>query len=164
MFVYLQFILSNMENKKVRNAKEVVFDNIKFKSTLEGRCYRFLQKSNVEFKYEPIHFTLSKGFVPTIHFYEPIGKHLDRKLTKKGENYKVMSITYTPDFIVYFPNVIGIIEAKGKENDVYPLKEKLFRKLLETNNPFHKTVVFFKVKSVRQLNEALQILNVYNIG
>lgn len=151
-----------MENKKVRNAKEVVYDNIKFKSTLEERCYKYLQKENVEFKYEPLKFTLVDGFTPKIHFYEPIGRHLDRKVTKNGENYKVISITYTPDFIVYYPNIIGIIEAKGKQTDTYPLKEKLFRKLLENCTYFDKPVIFFKVKSTRQLGEALQILKDYN--
>ena len=102
-----------MENKKVRNAKEVVYDNIKFKSTLEERAYKFLKNSNVNFQYEPKTFTLQEGFTPTIPFYEPNGKTVIRKFTKKGIDYKVQSTKYTPDFIVTFPNVIGIIEMKG---------------------------------------------------
>lgn len=147
-----------MENKKVRNAKEVVFDNIKFKSTLEERAYKLLQKSGVDFQYEPKTFTLQEGFTPTIPFYEPNGKTLIRKITRKGSDYKVQSMKYTPDFIVTFPNIIGIIEMKGHANDRYPSVEKLFRKYLETSNDFDRKVVFMRVKTITQLSNALFIL------
>lgn len=147
-----------MENKKVRNAKEVVYDNIKFKSTLEERAYKFLKNSNVNFQYEPKTFTLQEGFIPTIPFYEPNGKTVIRKFTKKGIDYKVQSTKYTPDFIVTFPNVIGIIEMKGNPNDRYPMVEKLFRKYLESSNDFDRKVAFFRVKTITQLSNVLTIL------
>lgn len=151
-----------MENKKVRNAKEVVYDNIKFKSTLEERAYKFLKNSNVSFQYEPKTFVLQEGFMPTIPFYEPNGKTVVRKYTKKGSDYKVKSMKYTPDFIVTFPNILGIIEMKGNPNDRYPMVEKLFRKYLESSNDFDRKVAFFRVKTITQLSNVLMLLKELN--
>ena len=49
-----------------------------------------------------------------------------------------------------------IIEAKGKENDTYPLKKKLFRKLLEEYK--YDDILFFEVFTQKQLLQAIEII------
>ena len=68
-------------------------------------------------------------------------------------------MTYTPDFTFNYNGRLIIIEAKGKENDTYPLKRKLFRGLLEgqtNDNP-----LFFEIYTQKQLLQAIEIIKSY---
>lgn len=67
-------------------------------------------------------------------------------------------MTYTPDFTFNYNGRLIIIEAKGKENDTYPIKKKLFRGVLETlpNNP-----MFFEIFNKKQLLQAIEIIKSY---
>ena len=144
-----------MANKKVKNATVIVYDGIKFKSKLEVAFYKLLIKAGFKPKYEKMTFLLWKGCKPTVPFYTK-----DRK-TKllKIESTKLRDMTYTPDFTFTYNGKLIIIEAKGKENDTYPLKRKLFRGLLEnytSNNP-----LFFEVFTQKQLLQAIEIIKSY---
>ena len=50
------------------------------------------------------------------------------------------------------------MEAKGFENDVYPLKKKMFRKILERKKT---PVLFFEVYSKKNVLQALDIIRNY---
>lgn len=103
--------------------------------------------------YEGSKIRIVQGFKPTFSFYKPKGSmHIQ---VDKG---KVRDITYTPDFTIELPEYRIYIEAKGYTNDIYPYKEKLFRKWLE-ETPQDKTPIFFRLHTVTQLKEAINIIN-----
>ena len=67
--------------------------------------------------------------------------------------YKVRAITYTPDFLC--PDRAWIIECKGYANDRFPLKWKMFKKLLKETNPNCK---LFVPKNQKQVLETIEII------
>lgn len=137
-------------NKKVRNANPLEYNGIKFKSRVEVSIYRLLKTHNIEAKYEEETFILSPPIRPTVPFYNR---------TKKAGFHSIMSpidsITYTPDFTFIYNNILVIIEVKGFENDVFPVKRNLFRKLLETLDTY---CMFFEVRTQKEMLEALEVI------
>ena len=115
------------ENKKIKNARESVFNGITFKSKLEESFYKTLKAANLDPNYELMKFILIDGFRPTVPFY-----NRSKSKVFRLDMSKVRDITYTPDFTLLYNDTLFIIEAKGIENDTYPLKKKLFRRLLES--------------------------------
>ena len=116
--------------KKVRNAKSKEVDGIKFRSLLEAHCYRQLRDAGIEANYVKKKYVLMEGFHYSSSSYEDNGKtgFMDKK------KYKVRDITYTPDFVD--PQGRWVIECKGYANERFPLKWKMFKKLLmESDNP-----------------------------
>lgn len=126
-----------MENKKIRNATPLTYDNIKFKSKLEATCYKTLIDNGLNPQYEQKVYTLFEGFTPTVSFYT--------KNRFKGKNKKLISLSlstvidmrniekwkYTPDFYFEYNKYIIHIEVKGFRNDVSSYKIKIFRSILE---------------------------------
>lgn len=151
------------ENKKIKNATEVVFDNIKFRSIFEKDCYILLKQEGIKFMYEGKKIILLQGFYPSdqlqvFDLYKPKGS------TKIfGNNTrKILDMTYTPDFYIQMDSVDIYIEAKGNPNDTYPLKKKLFldylrKESLETG----KKYIFFEPHSKRQMREVIRIIKSY---
>lgn len=122
-------------NKKVRNATPIEIDGIKFKSKLEGYVYKKLKEYNIFAEYEPIKFIL----IPSFYF---LGK-------------KIRPITYTPDFV----GNNFIIEAKGRPNETFPLKWKLFLYKLYYENLTNKYQLFI-VHNHKEVDECInKILN-----
>lgn len=140
----------NKENKKIINATKNSYKNIEFKSILEQRLYRTMVDAGFKPKYEKKKFVLQKGFRPTKPFYTE-----DRKHNLVLSKTKLQEITYTPDFTFEYNGILVIVEAKGFINDVYPVKRKLFRKMLER---MRKPVLFFEIYSKRQMLAAIDII------
>lgn len=147
-----------MANKKVKNATVIEYKGIQFKSKLECSFYKELVAAGFEPQYEQRTYLLWDGFKPSVPFYT---KDKKTKLLKL-EMTKLRDMTYTPDFTFTYNNRLIIIEAKGKENDTYPLKRKMFRGLLEEIN--HDNPLFFEVFSKRQLLEAINIIKSYDVN
>lgn len=145
-----------MANKKVKNATVIEYDGITFKSKLECAFYKELKEAGFEPQYESRTYLLWKGLKPTIPFYTRDRKTKEIKL----EMTKLRDMTYTPDFTFNHNGHFIIIEAKGKENDTYPLKRKLFRGLLEDIAPDNP--LFFEVFSKKQLLEVINIIKSYD--
>lgn len=143
------------ENKKIKNATSVTVDGIKFKSKFESKVYEVLKEKEFEPKYEPWKFTIFRGFIPTVPFYDKNNKTGLLKFNKK----KLIDITYTPDFICEYNGITIILEVKGKVNDVFPIKRKLFRYYLET---WKIPVMFFEIYSKKQLLQAIEIIKQYD--
>ena len=138
-----------MENKKIKNATSLTTNDITFKSKLEASVYRHLLQAGFSPAYEEVTFTIWEGFKPTIPFYG-----------KQGLNMKkLISITYTPDFTFCYEDKFIILEVKGFQNDLFPYKFKMFRKLLE--QPEYKNVLLFEVFSIKQLKEYIEIIKSY---
>ena len=137
-------------NRKVRNANPLEYNGIKFKSRVEVSIYKLLRTHNIEAKYEEKTFILSSSIRPTVPFYNR---------TEKSGFHSIMSpisnITYTPDFTFMYNNILVIIEVKGFENDVFPVKRNLFRKLLETLDTY---CMFFEIRTQKEMLKALEII------
>lgn len=142
-----------VENKKIRNARESVFNDIHFRSKLEESFYRTLVSAGLTPGYELTKFVLAEGFKPTVPFFN----RSKSKVFRMDMN-KVRDITYTPDFIILYNGTMFIIEAKGIENDTFPLKKKLFRRLLES---MEIPCVYFEVRTKKELLEVIKIIKSY---
>lgn len=141
-------------NKKIKNATPITYNGIDFKSTLEKRLYIHMLKLGITPLYELNKYVMSEKVVPKVPFFNR---------TKRKTFHRIMSpireITYTPDFEFQYGKVWCIIEAKGMENDVFPVKRNLFRKMLETwDNP----VMYFEIRTIRELNQAFEYIKEYN--
>lgn len=143
-----------MQNKKISNASINVYNGITFKSKLEVMIYKTLQEQGFDVKYEPKKFIIWEGYRPTVPFFD---KNLKTGLLKQNTK-KLIDVTYTPDFCFEYNDTFIIIEAKGFENDVFPLKKKMFRKLLES---LDKPVLYFEIYSKKQLLQAIEIIKNY---
>lgn len=138
-----------MENKKIKNASKIDFLGIKFKSHLEALIYKTLVENGITPIYEGKTFEFVPRLRPTVPFFKRIQKVF------KLEMKPLQPITYTPDFTFEYNNMLIIIEAKGMENDVYPVKRNLFRRYLESMN---KPVLFFEVRTKKEVLEAIRII------
>ena len=144
-----------VENKKIKNATQNTVDGINFKSRLEAMIYRVLRENGFDPKYEPWQFVIWEGYRPTVPFYDRDSQTGLLKLNSK----KIIDITYTPDFCFDYNGIIIIIEAKGLENDRFPMKKKMFRKFLEE---WGKPVLYFELYSKKQLLQAIEIIKSYD--
>ena len=109
-------------------AKKISYDGIKFASGLERYTYMALKKAKLFEGYENEVFQLIKGFNFNNISYE-------KQANGKGEyvnrgQKKILGIKYTPDFI----GKDYIIECKGRPNESFPLRWKLFKLWLTKNN------------------------------
>jgi len=108
-------------------AKRITYDGINFASGLERYMYMALKKAKLKFKYEGETFELINGFEFTT-------ESIERQSNGKGEfknrgNKKILNIKYTPDFI----GSDFIIECKGRANESFPMRWKLFKKWITDN-------------------------------
>lgn len=145
---------SNTENKKVKNAKEVSYGGIKFKSRLELYCYKKLKESGIEFRYEPEAYILFVGSKPNlVKFYDP-DKNTKRL---KLNTTKIINVTYTPDFV----GSNWVIETKGLKSSTYSIKMKMFREYLEnTGNEW----VILEPHNQVQIDEAIKLIKQLTIS
>ena len=109
-------------------SKKITYDGIKFASGLERYMYMALKKAKIKAKYEGQTFEL----IPSFEFNL---ESIERQSNGKGEyknrgNKKILNIKYTPDFI----GKDFIIETKGRANESFPIRWKLFKRLLIENN------------------------------
>ena len=140
-----------VENKKVKNASPLEYDGIQFKSKLEKMAYQTLKENNLPAEYESHKFIIWEGFRPTVPFYNKDPKTRLLKLETK----KIINITYSPDFIIKYNGYLVVIETKGMENDLFPMKKKMFRKWLEDHEP---KSIYFEIYTKKQLLQAIDII------
>jgi hypothetical protein len=105
-------------------SKVVSYDGITFKSGLEKYMYKALKDANIPCEYEKHTFELLPSFI----FKNDC---IERQANSKGDfinrgNKKVLNLKYTPDFI----GDGFIIETKGRANDAFPLRWKMFKYLM----------------------------------
>jgi hypothetical protein len=105
-------------------SKVVSYDGITFKSGLEKYMYKALKDANIPCEYEKHTFEL----LPSFTF---LNDCIERQANSKGDfinrgNKKVLNLKYTPDFI----GDGFIIETKGRANDAFPLRWKMFKHLI----------------------------------
>lgn len=148
-----------MENKKILGARITIYKDIKFRSSLECSCYKKLEESGLVFSHESEKFTLWEGTkLGKLKLYTPdkkgVGKYgRDLNLQTRA----LLHITYTPDFKVVKNNNIIYIDSKGKENDTYGIKRKMFLKILDNRNDGNN-YFFFEPHNIRQMLQTISII------
>ena len=130
-------------------AKKVVYNGITFASGLEKYMYKALKENNIKAEYESHTFELVNSFEFQNNCFE-------RQSNGKGDfcnrgNKKVLNLKYTPDFIGYD----FIIETKGRANESFPLRWKLFKKWMHDNND---TRTLYKPQNQDQCDKTVQLI------
>lgn len=130
-------------------AKKCSYDGIKFQSNLEMYMYKALKEAGIEAKYEGETFVLQEGFM-----FE--NDAIERQSNGKGEfknrgNKKILPIKYTPDFI----GEDFILEVKGRANETFPLRYKMFKKYVKDNLPH---VTLYKPQKQDECDEVIKLI------
>lgn len=130
-------------------AKKITYDGIKFASGLERYTYMALKKEKLFEEYEGEVFNLIESFNFPNESYE---KQSNGKgdYTNRGIK-KVLGIKYTPDFT----GKDYIIECKGRANESFPLRWKLF-KLWMTNTGDLRPL--YKPQNQKDVDRTIQII------
>jgi len=130
-------------------AKKVLYDSINFASGLEKSMYIALKDAGLFEKYEGEVFQLVESFTfPNVS--------IEKTATGKGDyidrgRKKVLGIKYTPDFT----GVDYIIETKGRANESFPIRYKLF-KLWLLNNSDERAL--YKPQNKKDIEETIKLI------
>jgi len=130
-------------------AKKISYDGIKFASGLERYTYMALKKEKLFEGYENESYQLVESF----HFQN---ESFEKQSNGKGEyinrgNKKILGIKYTPDFV----GKDFIIECKGRANESFPIRWKLF-KLWLTKNNIGKTL--YKPQNQKEVDQTILLI------
>jgi hypothetical protein len=130
-------------------AKKVMYNGITFASGLEKYMYKALKDANIQFRYEGESFELLPAFNSRNDCYE-------RQSNGKGDfinrgNKRVLNIKYTPDFI----GDTFIIETKGRANESFPMRWKLFKYLLSLMNDKR---TLYKPQNQKECDEVVKLI------
>ena len=130
-------------------AKKITYDGIRFASGLERYMYMQLKKHKIKAEYEGETLILIDSFnFPNESF--------ERQANNKGEfrnrgSKKILPIKYTPDFI----GDGFIIETKGRANESFPLRWKLFKRLIAKQFPDH---TLYKPQNQKECDRVVELI------
>jgi len=130
-------------------SKKVTFDGIKFASGLEKYMYQALKKAKIHAVYEGATFVLQEHFMFDVDSYE-------RQANGKGDmvnrgQKKIQNIKYTPDFV----SPSFIIECKGRANESFPIRWKMFKKYVKE----HKLpVTLYKPQNQKECDQVIELI------
>jgi hypothetical protein len=130
-------------------AKKVSFDGITFASGLEKYMYIALKKAKIKAKYEGKTYIVQQGFMFKNKSYE-------RQSNGKGDLVnrgckKILPIKYTPDFV----SDSFIIECKGRANESFPMRWKMFKKYVNDNL---KHVTLYKPQNQKECDKVIELI------
>ena len=130
-------------------SKKITYDGIKFASGLERYTYMALKKAKLYEGYENEVFQLVEGFNFNNISYE---KQANGKgdYINRGQK-KILGIKYTPDFV----GKDFIIECKGRANESFPIRWKLF-KLWLNKNKIGKTL--YKPQNQKEVDRTVDLI------
>ena len=132
-------------------AKKVIYDGITFASGLEKYMYMSLRKAKIKVGYEAFTYEVFPGFMFDNESYE-------RQANGKGDLVnrgckKILGIKYTPDFIGLTDEFI--IECKGRANDTFQMRWKLFKKYVKDNFPH---VTLYKPQNQKECDKVIELI------
>ena len=130
-------------------SKKVTYDGIKFASGLEKYMYIALKEAKIKAVYEGQTYIIQEGF-------EFKNKSYERQANGKGQmvdrgQKKILPIKYTPDFI----SDSFIIECKGRANESFPLRWKMFKNYVKANL---KHVILYKPQNQKECDEVINLI------
>ena len=148
VYLTMSQILRRKKRGPVRAKKKVV-DGIEFKSGLEAYMYKALKEAGIQAKYEGVKYEITPSFDFKNKCYE-------RQSNGKGEykdrgSKKILKISYTPDFT----GRGFIIECKGRANESFPLRWKLFKKYVSERL---RSVTLYKPQNQKECDETVSLI------
>ena len=141
-------ILRRKKRGPVRSKKKVV-DGIEFKSGLEAYMYKALKEAKIQAKYEGISYQLIPSFDFNNLSYERQSNGKGEYKNRSGK--KIRGITYTPDFT----GRGFIIECKGRPNESFPIRWKLFKMYASRKLP---KVNIYKPQNQKECDETVSLI------
>lgn len=141
------------KGKSKIKSKKCSIDGFNFDSELEMDFYLKSKKEGLPLVYEHESFEILPNLkLPdTFKHYKKHGK----KFIKGGNN--IRKTTYTPDFGYEDNDMIVIIECKGRKNESYPYRKKLFFNYL-MREKYNKKIFFFEPSIKSQNSEVVDML------
>jgi hypothetical protein len=132
------------------NSKKITVDGIKFASGLEKYMYQALKKAGITALYEGQTFELVESFDFPFKCFERCGN--GKGVYKNRGNKKILNMKYTPDFV----GKGFIIECKGRANESFPLRWKMFKKLMSERRigPF----TLYKPQNQKECDETVNLI------
>jgi YHS domain-containing protein len=111
--------------------------------------YVALKNAKIKSKYEGKTYVLQEGFEFKNESYE-------RQSNGKGDmvnrgSKKVLPIKYTPDFV----SDLFIIECKGRANESFPIRWKMFKNYVKDNL---KHVILYKPQNQKECDEVIKLI------
>ena len=137
-----------MSNKRQVNSTKTTVDGIKFASKLEAYMYTLLIENGFEPGYEAETFILMEDFAYEYDSYE----YYRTREMKNSKGKKIQGIKYTPDFV----GDGFIIEVKGRANERFPLRWKMFKQYIAKNRPGTNLYMPKNQKDCQQVIELLK--------
>ena len=136
------------KNGPVRS-KKVTFDGIQFASGLEKYMYLALKKAKIKAMYEGETYVLQEHFMFDTDSYE-------RQANGKGDminrgQKKIQNIKYIPDFV----SDSFIIECKGRANESFPIRWKMFKKHVKATLPH---VTLYKPQNQKECHKVVELI------
>ena len=130
-------------------SKKVTVDGTTFASGLEKYMYLALKKAKIKAKYEGQTYIIQEGF-------EFNNKSYERQANGKGQmvnrgSKKILPIKYTPDFV----SDSFIIECKGRANESFPLRWKMFNNYVKEHYPH---VILYKPQNQKECDEVINLI------
>jgi len=130
-------------------SKKVTCDGITFASGLEKYMYLALKEAKIVARYEGETYVLQDSFEFNNESYE-------RQANGKGQminrgQKKIQNIKYTPDFV----SDSFIIECKGRANESFPIRWKMFKKHVKANLPH---VTLYKPQNQKECDQVIKLI------
>ena len=109
--------------------------------------YIALKKAGIKAEYEGETFEL----IPSFHFYDDC---YERQSNGKGDfidrgHKKVLNMSYTPDFV----GEDFIIECKGRANESFPIRWKLFKQKISLSG-----IALYKPQNQKDCDETVLLI------
>jgi hypothetical protein len=130
-------------------SKKVICDGITFASGLERYMYLALKKAKIINMYEGITFTLQEGFMFENESYERQSNGKGDMVNKGGK--RILPIKYTPDFV----SDSFIIECKGRANESFPIRWKMFKNYVKKHLP---RVTLYKPQNQKECDKVVELI------
>ena len=130
-------------------SKKTTYDGIQFASGLEKYMYQALKRAKIQAIYEGATFVLQEDFKFDVDSYE-------RQANGKGQmvnrgQKKIQNIKYTPDFV----SDSFIIECKGRANESFPIRWKMFKKHVKEHL---KHVTLYKPQNQKECDLVIELI------
>lgn len=143
------------KGRKIVQSKPTKFNETQFASELERDMYIELRRRGIKCAYEGKTYVTLEEF----HLEEDCFERSTRKSKQMINRTKVTQVTYTPDFVG--ENEEWIIECKGRANESFPLRWKLFKLM---TSKWEKPPIIFKPMNKQDCVQVAEILKSRGYG
>ena len=130
-------------------SKKVTCDGIQFASGLEKYMYQALKRAKIKAVYDGATFVLQEDFKFNVDSYERQSNGKGQ-MVNRGQK-KIQNIKYTPDFV----SDSFIIECKGRANESFPLRWKMFKNYVKEHYPH---VILYKPQNQKECDEVINLI------